>query len=67
MVDPLTVYARGRGICGICSKPVPTDAFNVDHIIPLARGGEHSYANTQPAHPSCNFRKGARLQEELAA
>lgn len=66
-VHPLEVYDRGGGICGICQEPVSPDNFNVDHIIPLARGGEHSYANTQPAHPSCNFRKGAKLPEELAA
>ena len=67
LVDALEVYDRGHGICGICQEPVSPDNFNVDHIIPLARGGEHSYANTQPAHPSCNFRKGAKLPEELPA
>jgi 5-methylcytosine-specific restriction endonuclease McrA len=28
--------------------------------VPLALGGEHSYANTQVAHPLCNLRKGSR-------
>jgi hypothetical protein len=23
---------------------------------------EHSYANTQPAHPECNWKKGASLE-----
>jgi 5-methylcytosine-specific restriction endonuclease McrA len=35
--------------------------FHVDHVVPLARGGEHSYANTQPACPPCNMSKGARV------
>jgi 5-methylcytosine-specific restriction endonuclease McrA len=35
--------------------------MHLDHIVPLARGGEHSYANTQPAHPTCNRRKGAKV------
>lgn len=64
-VDPLVVYARGRGVCGICGQPTEPDNFHVDHIIPLARDGEHSYANAQIAHPICNSRKGTKLMEEL--
>lgn len=59
-VDPLVVLERDDGVCGICGEDVDPFAFHVDHVIPLARGGEHSYANTQPAHPSCNSRKGGR-------
>jgi 5-methylcytosine-specific restriction endonuclease McrA len=33
--------------------------MHIDHVIPLARGGEHSYANAQAAHGPCNMRKGA--------
>lgn len=66
-VEPLVVLERHEGLCGICGEPVDPERFDVDHIVPLARGGEHSYANTQPAHPTCNTRKGARLPEELAA
>jgi 5-methylcytosine-specific restriction endonuclease McrA len=66
-VEPLVVLERHEGLCGICGEPVNPARFDVDHIVPLARGGEHSYANTQPAHPACNARKGARLPEELAA
>lgn len=66
-VDPAIVYARADGRCGICSEPVARDAFEVDHIIPLSRGGEHSYANTQAAHRHCNRKKWASLPEEMAA
>lgn len=59
-VDRLVVWETHGGICGICHKPVPRDNFHLDHIIPLAKGGEHSYANTQPAHPPCNLSKGSR-------
>jgi 5-methylcytosine-specific restriction endonuclease McrA len=38
---------------------VPVEAFHVDHKVPLARGGEHSYENVQPAHPFCNGSKGS--------
>ena len=65
-VDPEIVVERDRGYCGICGLLV-VGAYHIDHVIPLSRGGEHSYANTQLAHPRCNISKGARLPEELAA
>lgn len=64
-VDPRVLYQRDEGICGICDGPV-SDRFDVDHIVPLVAGGEHSYANTRIAHPSCNRAKG-RQQALLAA
>jgi 5-methylcytosine-specific restriction endonuclease McrA len=60
-VNRLVVFARHNGICGICMKPVCRDEFAVDHIVPLAKGGQHSYANTQPAHRRCNSKKHARI------
>lgn len=53
-VDPQVVFERDEGICGICGTPVERDAFDVDHVVPLAQGGEHSYRNVRVAHPSCN-------------
>ena len=56
------VLKRGGGACGICRLPInPSEAWHVDHIIPLSKGGAHSYVNTQPAHADCNVRKGDAL------
>lgn len=34
-------------------------SFEVDEIIPVSKGGDPlDFANTQPAHRSCNQRKG---------
>jgi 5-methylcytosine-specific restriction endonuclease McrA len=55
------LWRRHGGFCGICREVVALRDMHVDHVRPLARGGEHSYANTQPAHPQCNRRKGASL------
>ena len=60
-IDRFEVFDRGGGICGVCQSPVDRQTFHVDHIVPLALGGEHTYRNTQPAHPVCNLRKGVRL------
>jgi 5-methylcytosine-specific restriction endonuclease McrA len=63
-IHPLIVLERADGVCGICGGDVDPFSFHVDHIIPLARGGEHSYQNVQPAHPACNTKKGARVPRE---
>ena len=56
-VEIAKVRERDAGRCGICGEPVPPEKESLDHVVPLARGGEHSYANTQLAHLSCNKRK----------
>ena len=65
-VDPQVLYERDKGICGICHEPVDPKNFHVDHVHPLAKGGEHSYANTQVAHPACNCAKRDKLDYEHA-
>jgi hypothetical protein len=58
-VDNIVLWKRGDGLCGICGRPIedPDDTV-VDHVVPISRGGEHSYANTQASHYDCNLRKG---------
>jgi 5-methylcytosine-specific restriction endonuclease McrA len=58
------VYERDGWRCGICHRLVKRDAKaphplspSLDHIVPLAAGGPHSYANVQCAHFICNSLK----------
>jgi 5-methylcytosine-specific restriction endonuclease McrA len=60
------VYARCGWVCMLCGERVDPKITgemgkSLDHIIPISRGGEHSYANTQLAHLVCNKRKNDRL------
>lgn len=65
-IDPWAVYERDGWRCGICGRkvrrglsfPHPMSA-SLDHIVPLASGGSHTWDNVQCAHFICNSRKGA--------
>lgn len=67
--EPIEIFERDEWICGICEESVDGAlAFphpmskSLDHIQPIALGGDHSRANTQLAHLRCNIRKGARAE-----
>ena len=67
-VDPKILLETHSGKCGICNGDIPHGVeythplyLHVDHIVPLSKGGEHSYANTQPTHASCNMQKKDKL------
>jgi 5-methylcytosine-specific restriction endonuclease McrA len=61
------IFVRDRYRCHICKKrcrrnvvvPHPL-APTMDHLVPLAEGGEHTRANTATACFLCNSVKGER-------
>lgn len=60
---PLTrtaVFARDGNRCQYCRAP----AESLDHVIPKAGGGEHSWENVVACCRRCNMRKGDRLPHE---
>lgn len=59
-IDRRTVWERDGRICGLCARPVRFQVMELDHIKPLARGGEHTASNVQPTHRRCNRRKGCK-------
>lgn len=67
-VDPLLVFERDGYRCGICGGRTlkakrgthHPRAPELDHIVALANGGEHTYRNTQCACRACNGLKGAK-------
>lgn len=54
-----------KGKCGICRERINPRKFEIDHIIPLSKGGTHEYANVQPAHPACNRLKADKMPNEV--
>lgn len=69
--DPLNyerILAEHGMVCHICDGEISAMAeLHFDHVIPLARGGAHSYDNVRPSHKLCNLRKGTLLMSELPA
>jgi hypothetical protein len=72
-VSPTRVFTRDGWHCQLCGKKLNPkhrgsyrdDAPELDHIIPWAQGGEHSYRNTQCACRKCNSYKNAKEMGQL--
>lgn len=67
------LYRRDAGVCYLCGglcdwddkhdNVVGANYPSIDHIIPIARGGLHSWGNVRLAHHLCNSVKGIDLIE----
>lgn len=51
-------------VCHWCG--IKCERCEIDHIIPLSKGGKHERHNLVIACPTCNRRKGARDPIEFA-
>jgi 5-methylcytosine-specific restriction endonuclease McrA len=54
--------------CPFCPRPVlPTDKWDIDHIVPVSKGGTHALSNLRPAHASCNRGRKAKPNKNPGA
>lgn len=68
-VNPFKVFDRDKWKCCLCGVNTPRskrgsyddNAPELDHIIPLSKGGEHSYRNTQCLCRKCNSDKSDKV------
>lgn len=58
--ERVALFIAQLGLCGICRRQLDPDDIEVDHIVPLVKGGTSHRSNRQAAHPRCNRQKGAR-------
>jgi 5-methylcytosine-specific restriction endonuclease McrA len=64
-VDIAVLVERDGGYCGICHKRVKPAERSIDHVLPISKGGAHSYANIRLAHLHCNVKRGNRGVAQL--
>jgi len=55
----IELYKAQAGKCAICFKKL-REAYHIDHIVALARGGSNDIGNIQLTCAGCNTRKGAK-------
>ena len=48
-----------KGKCAVCRTSI-VEKYHLDHIMPLALGGDNSKENLQLLCPTCNLQKGAK-------
>lgn len=74
-IDLKELYSRDKGICHICGKMCDFNDYiirdetfiagnnypSIDHVIPLAKGGQDEWNNVMLAHRRCNSLKRDKL------
>lgn len=68
-VKIMGIFAKHKWTCQICGCPTPEsqrgtkcdNAPEIDHIIPLSRGGSHTESNLQNTCRKCNREKGSTI------
>ena len=73
------LYERDKGICYICNKKTDINDYeirndgtfiagdnypSIDHVIPVNKGGTHTWDNVRLAHRHCNIIKSDKLVKE---
>lgn len=58
------VYARDLYICQYCEERFPSKLLTLDHVIPLSKGGTHTWENVVAACGPCNNKKGGRTPDQ---
>lgn len=68
LIDIAAIFERDGWVCQLCNSPVlrfvrhpHPRSPSIDHILPVALGGQHVESNVQLAHLGCNSAKGDRV------
>lgn len=70
-INPVDVFNAAGWMCQECGIETPKekrgrhrpDSPEIDHVMPLARGGTHTRGNVQCLCRSCNMKKGVKIPE----
>jgi 5-methylcytosine-specific restriction endonuclease McrA len=58
------IFYRDRNRCQYCGSKFQTRDLNLDHVVPLSRGGKSTWENVVCCCVTCNSKKGGHLPAE---
>ena len=59
------IYAKTEGRCAYCGIWIPPfSRWHMDHMLPVSRGGPHTYGNVMPSCAHCNLSKSNMTVDE---
>lgn len=58
------IWDRDGGVCQYTGRKLAPHEGNIDHVVPLSRGGSTSWDNCVLSHRDVNSKKGAKLPHE---
>ena len=65
-VNPLELFQEQNGVCYLCLKKFEFTEMELDHVMPISKGGKHEKSNCKMACAHCNRSKGPKTLEELS-
>lgn len=63
--DLLKLFEAQEGKCAYCSVELTASIIQIDHKIPLTRGGKHNFNNLALSCRDCNYLKHTRTASEF--
>lgn len=67
LVYEANIKKFGSLTCYLCLKPIEFGKDNLEHKVPIIRGGTNDYENLAVAHQLCNFKKSTKTDIEYLA
>lgn len=58
------IFLRDHSTCQYCRTRISEKKLTIDHVVPLSRGGTHTWTNVVAACSSCNNKKGSKTPDQ---